>query len=77
MSVQDLQDTIDQLRLELAQAQIMWGIADGLLKAMKRGDCWCEVATGNPMMQGRHSLACLETQRYFKENQCNSSSKQS
>ena len=34
-----------------------------LVMRLKCGSCWCEVGIGNPMMQGRHSDACLEVQR--------------
>lgn len=30
-----------------------------VLRDLKRGDCWCEVAIGNPMLQGRHTQACM------------------
>ena len=32
-----------------------------VLKALKRGDCWCEMGIGNPMMS-RHSPGCLSAQ---------------
>ncbi len=35
------------------------------LQLLKRGDCWCEVAIGNPMFQGRHTQKCLMVQELF------------
>lgn len=38
-------------------ARILLDLAESL-RAVKRGDCWCEVGIDNPMMRGRHSVAC-------------------
>jgi hypothetical protein len=32
------------------------------LADLKRGDCWCEVAIGNPMCRGEHSSGCKKAQ---------------
>ena len=32
---------------------------------LKLGDCWCDMATGNPMMT-RHSQACVKAQELTK-----------
>ena len=36
-----------------------------LLEALKRGDCWCETAIGNPMQRG-HSKSCKEAVEVMK-----------
>lgn len=37
------------------------------LIGVKRGDCWCDVAIGNPMMGGKHDTHCLVAQEAIKE----------
>ena len=41
-----------------------------ILKELKRGSCWCEMAIGNPMVNG-HSKGCFlaqELEKQFVEN---------
>lgn len=38
-----------------------------VLVGLKRGECWCEVAVGNPMMKGKHSLYCARATILLKE----------
>ena len=40
-----------------------------VLRLLKRGDCWCEVGIGNPMLRGKHTQQCLIAQEllvYYK-----------
>lgn len=36
------------------------------LKLVKRGECWCEMAVGNPMVH-RHSPQCLNAQMVIEK----------
>lgn len=41
-------------------------VLETLLGMLKRGGpdgCWCDVAIGNPMMEGKHSSLCQAVQR--------------
>ena len=34
------------------------------IQGLRHGDdCWCQVAIGNPMLQGKHTAACIEAAR--------------
>lgn len=35
-------------------------ILAGFIMRLRRGDCWCDVAISNPMMEGKHSALCDE-----------------
>ncbi len=36
------------------------------LKGVKRGECWCEMAVGNPMVH-KHAPQCLNAQAVIKK----------
>lgn len=46
--------------LEGAEAQS--DLLKTALIGLKRGDCWCEVGIGNPMLRGKHLQPCLFAQ---------------
>lgn len=37
------------------------------LQGLKRGDCFCEVAIGNPMLGGSHTESCIYASKIIKE----------
>jgi len=37
----------------------------GVVSGLKRGDCWCEMAVGNPMVTS-HSASCLAAARVMQ-----------
>lgn len=39
--------------------------AVALLRALKRGSCWCEMGIGNPMYRD-HSVTCEQVQKFLK-----------
>jgi hypothetical protein len=49
----------DALLLQVEQAR-------KLIEVMKRGDCWCEMAVGNPMVKG-HAIFCQEAARFIEK----------
>lgn len=51
-----LPSTFIPLRPVLSQKQML-----DILVGLKRGDCWCEMGIGNPMVR-EHDVACLQAQ---------------
>ena len=39
-----------------------------VVRSLRRGSCWCEMAIGNPMVRG-HSSACLAAQKWLAERE--------
>lgn len=46
----------------------LWAMEDAeeVIRLLKRGSCWCEMAIGNPMFK-EHSEACQKAQAYEKK----------
>lgn len=58
--------TAAQTWRELLEANATINKLRAVLRRLKRGDCWCEMAVGNPMVSS-HDEACLEAQRLLAE----------
>lgn len=50
---------------EIAGRYLALGLA--VVKSLKRGDCWCEVAIGNPNLAGVHTPQCVNARRYVEQ----------
>lgn len=55
----ELEALVERLERERTTLADRWLVAREALRALKRGDCWCEMATGNPMVS-IHSHACQQ-----------------
>jgi len=61
-------DCLYELRREHADWREEQQRAAVIIRGLKRGECWCEVAIGNPMVQ-THGVSCLAARAYLEGKQ--------
>jgi hypothetical protein len=56
------QPSHDETMLELFEARRRIELLEYVIRGLKCGDCWCQMAIGNPMYTS-HSSACEQARR--------------